>query len=491
MKIVVTGPSYKHSSQATNYQRSVNMFLTDPGPQGVGNNDQNARQGTLLLSPGTSLLVDLGTGAIRGLYTANGAVYAVCWNRVYKLVINHITRQLVSSTLLGTIGTTTGSVYFTNNPTQILLTDESPNGYIITIATGAMAVIADVDFRGAKHITYLDGYFIYFPPNTAIMYTSALNDGTSWDASDAATAEMRPDNLIGLGVNKGELWAFGEETVEVWYDAGNPTGFPLSVRVGSEIDVGCAATGSIVSIDNILMWLDSRGFIVQSDDSPFIRNQSSGYALKIVSDDSMNNEIASYSVISDARAITYNDRGHIMYQITFPTENKTWVFDHTTQQWHEKAYYNTARDQLEYHVAQYHTKYNNLNIVGGQRDGRVYLMSDLYQDDNGVAIHRLRQTSYQQNEFKQVGVDCFELRLNTGFAAQAQNPYISLRYSNNNGHTWSDSLPRELGKVGEYNKRIVWNRLGSANNWLFEIATKDAVDFAIIEASIDVTSVEQ
>lgn len=490
MRIPITGPSFQHASQATNNQKSVNVFTTDPGPNGIGNDGQN-RQATLLLSPGLRLLVDLGAGALRGLFTVGENIYAAVGNKIYRIVMNHITRELVSSTLLGTIGTTTGSVYFINNPTQILVTDESTTGYIITIATNAFTAIADLDFRGAKHITYLNGYFIYFPPGTAVMYTSALNDGTTWDAIDAATAEMRPDNLVGLGITKGELWAFGEETVEVWYNTANPTAFPLTPRIGSQIDVGCGATDSIVSIDNILMWLDSRGYIVQSDNSPFIRDQSSGYALKIVSDDAINNLIASFSVKEDAKAITYNDRGHIMYQISFPTENKTLVFDHTTQQWHEKAYYNTARDQLECHLAHYHTRFHNLNIVGGGRDGKVYIMHKDYLTDNNTNIHRIRWSAYQQNEFKQVGIDRFELRVNTGFAGQGENPQISMRYSNDNGHSWSNSESRELGRVGEYGKRIQWNRLGSSNNWLFEIATKDAVDFAIIEAAIDVSSVEQ
>lgn len=493
MKIPLTGSSYAHPSQATNFQKTVNMYLSDPGPLGVGTggNNQQVSQGTLLLTPGSKLLVDLGTGVIRGLYTVGNAVYAVCRNRVYKLVINNITRSLVSSTLLGTIGTTAGTVYFASNTTQIILTDETADGYIITIATGAMAIIASNDFRGAKQVTYLDGYFIYCYPGSALMYTSAINDGTTWDAADVATAEMKPDNLIGLGVTRGELWAFGEETIEVWFDAGNASGFPLSVRVGSEIDSGCAATGSIVAVDNVLMWLDNRGYIVQSGISPYLRESSSGYNLKIVSTDALNNEIASYDTISDAVAITYNLSGHIMYQITFPVANKTWVYDQTTQQWHERTYYNTATDQQEYHLAQYLAKFRNINIVGGQRDGKIYIMDKDYFDEAGVDIHRLRQTSYQQNEFKRLGLDYLELRVNTGYAAQGTDPKISLRYSHDNGHTWSNSIIRNLGKTGEYGKRICWNRLGTHHNWLFEIATKDAVDFAIIEASIYVTGTEE
>jgi hypothetical protein len=51
-------------------------------------------------------------------------------------------------------------------------------------------------------------------------------------------------------------------------------------------------------------------------------------------------------------------------------------------------------------------------------------------------------------------------------------------------------MARSLGEVGKYGKRIRWNRLGSSHNWLFELSTTDAVNFAIVEMSVDITSVE-
>ncbi len=117
-------------------------------------------------------------------------------------------------------------------------------------------------------------------------------------------------------------------------------------------------------------------------------------------------------------------------------------------------------------------------------------MDHAYFDDDSVPIHRIRTGQYTHNEFKQMGVDYVELRVDTGFAPQGTNPKISLRYSNDSGHRWSYSLPRELGKVGQYGKRITWNRLGTSNNWLFEFTITDPVKFAIVDACADISGIE-
>ncbi len=480
MEFPITGPAYTHPSQATNYQRCVNMFNTSPGDSGVGT-------GTLLPSPGTVLLHDFGAMPCRGVYSVQDNIYAVIGTKLWSFNFNAKTRVASNFIEQGTLLSSTGTVYFSSNQTQVIITDSSDNGYIVTITADgtptAFAQISDEHFEGASNVTYLDGYFIYSKPNTQFMSTSQLQDGTSWDALDVASAEMRPDNLVGLGVTKGELWAFGEETIEVWYDAANNVGFPLSVRVGSEMDIGCSAVGSIVTVDNVLMWLDSRGFIVQSDVSAFTRDNNTGYALKVVSTEALNSEIASYTQVDDAIALAYNDRGHITYQITFPNANKTWAYDHSTSMWHEKTFYNSFTDKEEYHLAQYHTKFDNLNIVGGLRDGKLYIMDKDYYSDGDTLIHRIRTTTHQNQEFNLVGVDQLEIKLDTGYAPQDASPTILLRYSNDSGHTWSDYIPREMGLVGEYGKRITWNRLGTSYNWLFELKTTAAVKFAIVFAS--------
>ncbi len=479
MIIPLIGASYTSTSYDSNNQKCINMFPISVGEGGRG-------KGALIPSPGLTSLIDCGGTTCRGIIAIGNYVYVVANNTFYKLTID-LQTLTATKTSLGTIGTSAGPVKFARNPTQVLLVDGSANGYILTIATDAFAVIADADFVGGTTAVFCDGYFFYNQPGTALLRCSALNSGTTWDATDVATAESKPDNLVGLAVSKGELWAFGEETVEVWFDEANASGLPFSPRVGSEIDVGCGAFASIVEMDNLIMWLDNRGFIVQSQISAYVREQSSGYDLKIVGDEALHAEIASYTIISDAVAMSYNDRGHIIYQITFPTEQKTWAYDQATGVWTERNFYSSDLGRLVEHLTQYCCTFQNTTIACGSGSGNVYVMREDLYDDDGEPIRRIRRTGPISIENKLLSINRLELRMMSGLATvtgEGSDPYIGLRYSNDGGHTWSDELPRSIGTIGEYGKPITWYRLGTSREWIFEFTFSEPINFSFIECSI-------
>ncbi len=487
MKIPIIGACFESVSRDANYQKTLNMYPISAGP--------DARSSAILIpSMGLKEIVDLGGNTCRGAFRAGIYVYVVMDDEVYKLTINTNTQLLENSTLLGTMGTTTGPVKFSKNPTQIMIVDSSETGYIITISTGAFAAIVDDAFQGGIHVVFCDGYFIYNEPDTAFIRSSALNNGTTWDELDVATAESKPDNLVGLAINKGELWCFGEDTVEVWFDdPTNTEGFPFSPRIGSEMDIGCAASGSIVEIDDLVMWLDSRGYIVESSHSTFIRNNNTGYAISIVSDDAFQFALSKYRVIRDAAAMTYIDRGHIMYQITFPTEKKTWVYDRKTKALTERAYYNSYTGNLEAHLAEFVCNLNNTLIVCGQSNSKVYFMSHEYKDDAGVQIRRIRRTATYSVEDKLVGVNKLELRISTGAApatGTGSDPTIGMRYSNDGGNTWSSILSVSIGRTGEYAKPVIWYRLGTAREWTFEFIIVEPIEFSIIDGWVETSEIE-
>lgn len=482
MQLPICGPSYESGTKHANYQRCVNMYLTEQGPAGRG-------VGVLVRTPGLSEATTLGDGPVRGMITVDGYVYTVSGNTIYKLTVDHVGKT-VSSATLGTMGTTSGPVYMINNPTQILIVDGSASGYVITLSSGAITTLTIADnFLGATSVAFLDGYFICSEPGTNVLFSSALNDGTTWDALDFAANSQRPGTLVGLGIFRGELWAFSDTCTEVWYDAANSPGFPLSVRQGMGFDVGCSATGSIVELDNLLMWLDTRGYIVESTNSPYIRSNNSGYSVNIVSTDAVNNAIAGYQQVSDAIAYSYTIRGHLMYQITFPNQGVTWVYDRTTKMWHERTFNNTTLGNQEAHLSRCHTQYVTTDLVGDD-DGVVYFTGPEYYDDNGTSIRCVRTTQPLNAEFEYIGIDKLEVRMKSGLAPSGTDPQITMRYSNDGANSWSTEESRSIGQTGEYGKRIIWNRLGSAVEWEFEFVISSPTDFAIIDASVDVSGME-
>lgn len=486
MKLPIVGPAYKHPSIDVNNQKCVNLFLMSSGEGGRGQN-------VLVPTTGLSIFKDLGTDPIRCMGAVGDNVYVVVGANVYRLYINIFTKIVDLALLIGTMSTSIGTVYMDANPTQVVWVDGTSTGYIYTIGTNVFGTINsfDADFPGGGQVKFIDSYFVVNKPNTSEFYFSAPNDGKSWNPLDFAKAESGTDNIIGLGVTKGELWVIGSSTIEIWYDAGNASpGSPFSPRKGLEIQGGCGAPDSISQIDDLLIWLDNRGYVVQSSLSPYFRDNNTGYALQIISDEAITTEILSYSRRDDAIACTYNDRGHLMYQISFPTEKKTWVFDYTTKKWHERTFFNSFVSEEEHHLVQFSCEFLNLNIVAGVRNGKIYLQDSSYLDDAGENIRRTRVTSpiYDEEEYRQVGVYCVELRMETGRASSTgsgSDPHISLRYSNNGGHTWSDFMDRSIGLVGEYAKPIIWNMLGTAREWVFELTFSEPVHFSIVDAVIN------
>ena len=447
-----------------------------------------------------------GTASDTYSLTINGT--AIYTNEDVSTALNLTDVVTQINTLKGTTGITAsgttagGVITLTATDDTTITVTESGTGFVagtdgITVTGGEFAAALpafrtindyDSDFPGATHVVFVDGYFVVNEPATGQFYFSALNDGMNWDPLDVATAESSTDDVNGLGVSKGELWVFGDSSTEIWYNAANASGAPFSVRTGLEIGIGCGAPNSIVRLDDLLIWLDNRGFIVQSNISPLVRDNNSGYQLVSIATDAISAEILSYETREDAIAMGYTYRGHLMYQISFPTAEKTWVFDYTSKQWHERAYYNASEDELEHHLGQYYAQYETVHLMSGVRNGEVFLVSPDYYDDDGVGIRRIRTTApqYDASEHELIEVSSIDLRMQSGDANQSglgSDPQITLRYSINGGHTWSHELSRSAGKVGEYAKSIRWNRLGSGREWVFEFTMVEPIDFSIIEAA--------
>lgn len=471
MKIDLTGQSYAHPSRDANYQRSVNMF---PSPTG----DEKIPMIQLHTS-GLSTLVTLPGNEVRALIPFNSKLYAIVDNTVYLVTVT-TDQSSASYTSIGTINVGSGRISWARNPTQIMIVAGGTSGYTITASTDTLTQITDADFTGGVNVDFIDSYFIYNTPDAATMYSTAINDGTNVNALDVATAEGSPDVLKGLIAYRKEIWALGESSTEVWYDAANATGFPFSVRDGSLIDLGTAAPHSACRANNTLIWLDDRRFVVQV----------TGYSPEVISNPAISAELQTYSRVDDAFGFAFKDRGHYFYQLTFPTVGKTWVYDLKTKMWHERSYRNPVSDTDTRHLANCYAQFQNMNLVGAYNSGKIYKMNGSYYDDAGDPIIRLRTTAHSTTELKQFGFNYLELHAENGkgtVTGDGSDPQITLRYSNDGGYTWSHHLNRSIGKIGEYGKRVRWNRLGTGREWIFELTYSEPTPLGLLEFYADVS----
>jgi hypothetical protein len=475
MKTPILGSSYVARSINAADNRMVNLF-PEIVPEG------GKEPAFLNRAPGLQFQQTIGTGPIRALWAhqTNGSdFFVVSGTEFYK-----VTGLTATPTKLGDV-TGTGPVSIADNGTQIFLAC-NPDGFIYNEVTNVFAKITDPDFTGAVTVGYLDGYFVYNEPNSQKVWVTQLLDGTSVDPLDFASAEGSPDGLVAINVDHREAWLFGTDSIEVWYNAGLAD-FPLTRIQGAFNEIGCVAAFSVAKLDNGLFWLgtDARG--------QGIVYRANGYTGQRVSTHAIEYAIAQYGNISDAVAYTYQQEGHAFYVLTFPSANATWVYDVSTQAWHERAGWDTTFGEFTRHRSNCQCNFGGNTVVGDFENGNIYTLSlNVYADNGGIQkwLRSWRALPTGQNNLKRTAQHSLQLDCESGtglVTGQGSDPEIMLRWSDDGGHTWSNEHLSKMGKIGEYYRRVFWRRLGMTlklRDRVYEVSMTDPVKVAIMGAEL-------
>jgi len=475
MHTPILGSAYVARSVNAADNRMVNLF-----PEIVP--EAGKEPAFLNRTPGLNLLATIGTGPIRGLWaysSDNSTAFVVSGTELYKI------NKSYTATLLGTV-VGTGPVSLADNGTQLFIAANGPS-YIYNNNTNVFGQITDPDFPGAVTVCYLDGYFVFNEPNSQKLWLTALLDGTSIDPLEFASTEGSPDGLVAVSSNFREVWAFGTNSIEVWSDTG-ALDFPLERIPGAFNELGCAAPYSIAKMDNSLFWLgrDRRG--------QGIIYRANGYAGQRISTHAVEWQIQQYADLSDAVAYTYQQEGHSFYVLIFPTADTTWVYDASTQAWHERAGW--VNGAFTRHRSNCQMAFNNKVVVGDFENGNIYSFDLEDYSDNGSIqkwLRTWRALPTGQNNLKRTAQHSLQLDIESGTglnAGQGSDPEVMLRFSDDGGHTWSNEHWAKMGKIGEYYKRVFWRRLGMTlklRDRVYEVSGTDPVKIAIMGAELIVS----
>jgi hypothetical protein len=472
MKTPILGSAYVTRSVNAADNRMVNLF-PEIIPEG------GKEPAFLNRAPALKFLASVGTGPVRGLWVLKAdptRAFVVSGNEFYEIDTNY------TATLRGTVSGL-GTVSMADNGNQIFIA-ANPKGYIFNTSTNVFAEITDPDFPGAVTVGYLNSYFVFNPPNSQKFYITQLLDGTQVDPLDFASAEGSSDGLVSLIVDHRELWLFGTDSVEVWYDAGLAD-FPLVRIQGAFNELGCAAAYSVAKLDNGLFWLgsDARG--------QGIVYRANGYTGQRISTHAVEWQIQQYGNISDAIAYTYQQDGHSFYVLIFPSANTTWVYDVATQAWHERAGFSNG--DFVRHRSNCQMAYNSEVIVGDYENGNIYAFDLNVFADNGQIqkwLRSWRALPTGQNNLKRTTQHTMQLDCETGVGlnvGQGQDPQLMLRWSDDGGHTWSNEHWTSGGKIGVYQRRAIWRRLGMTlklRDRVYEVSGTDPVKISIVGAEL-------
>ena len=394
MKTPILGGTYVARSVNAADARMVNLF-PEAIPEG------GKEPGFLNRAPGLRLLANMGDGPIRGLWQFGGYGYVVSGEVLYRV------DSLFTVFPIGTVSGSSGPVSMSDNGTQLFIACNGPS-FIYNSSTLAFAQITDPDFPGAVTVGYINGYFVFNEPNSQRIWITTLLDGTSIDPLDFASAEGSPDGLVSLIVDHREIWLFGTNSVEVWYDAGTSP-FPLTPVQGAFNEVGCIAAFSVAKLDNGIFWLgaDARG--------KGIVYRANGYTAQRISTHAVEWQIQEYGNLSDAIAYTYQQDGHSFYVLIFPSANTTWVFDVATSLWHERAAF--INGSFTRHRSNCQMAYNNEIVVGDHELGNIYAFDlNVFSDAGAVQkwLRSWRALPVGTNDLKRTAQHSLQLDAETG-----------------------------------------------------------------------------
>lgn len=540
-RVLLTGGAYTAKSIIANAERCVNLY-SESNPQ----QDQAPVPVTHYLTPGLVTKVTLALPGLRQLCRiSNGNLYAVAGNGVYFISPTFV------ATLVGTIGTTTGTPYFQDNGLVVVLVDGSTSGYAIDIPTHFFGKIVSAAFYGATRVDYVDTFFLFNRPGTNQWYISLSeasfdmlvnspiasgaisNNGSGYvsgpyfnipltggsgagaianlqvvggivnaitivsgghdylvgdnlsvnpaslggsgsgfvfniltagafDPLDIATKNGYPDPIATLIVMHREIWLIGQLTAEIWYNSG-AADFTFQIMPGSFIEHGCAAPYSIAKEDLSIFWLS------QDIQGQAIVIQGTNYQAKRISTHAIENALSTYSTITDAIGFTYQQEGHVFYQLTFPTANKTWVYDVATGLWHERVWTDSDGNENR-HRANCGAFAYGLNLVGDWQNGNLYAYDLQTYTDFGGPIVRRRGFPHIVSDGDRVFHRQLIVDMEVGNGGTTDNPpMLNLRWSDTRGASWGNPLQSSLGAAGEYLTSIQFQRLGLARDRVYEV----------------------
>ena len=349
--INITGGSYQSRSKSLSNQRTVNFY-----PE-LQDNPSVKDQFVLQPTPGYDLFGS-SSGSDRGMLEHKGVLYKVSGITLYSVSV------LGVHTSLGTIQGSLPVIMRGFGDNVVICTGEG-KAYQYT---STVAEITDTDLEEPTWLDAIGGH-VLFGGKDGRFWVSASGDATDINGLDFATAEIDADELIRGYVFKEQVFLFGDKTTETWWQSG--VGRPPFDRVrGASITEGIAGRMAISNNDQHLYWLGNSRRVYQSG--------------QVVSDIPMGNKIENYNTVSDAKiqCITWERQNFVL--VTFPSEDKTWVYSESTGMWFEMSRSGAdGRSPINSHAFVY-----GKNLVADYRNSNIYHLdiNTLTEADNPLLL---------------------------------------------------------------------------------------------------------
>ena len=406
----------------------------------------------------------------RGAKRFKDEPYFVNGNTLYRLsrtVVDDV--ESFTFTALGTIPGT-GQVWLSENGSQLMIVADG-DGFIWDGST--LTQITDPGFTAngvPQSVVFIDSYFVV-TTDAKLFIFSAPNNGLDWNALDRVSAEVDPDRIVAPHVHRNQLYILGSETIEVFQNIGTAAIFQ---RVqGFVIPKGLFSEHSIIEAGDTFLFVGGA-----KNESPSIW-AFNGNSVDKVSTTAIDSLLQSFTQeeIADSFAMYFGQKGAHFVVFSLPTT--AMVYNLVTGRWHEQQSQITdtlgVTQTVRWRANSLVTAFGKV-LIGDSQDGRVGNLSPDTFTEYDREIIRTIVTAPFHNEGDAIFVSSLELTTESGVGdATTPNPQVRMSRSKD-GKTFSDEKLRSIGRVGEFNHRQIWRRLGRVARFeLFKFVMSDPV----------------
>jgi len=429
--------------------------------------------------PGLKSHTDLSaatTDTGRGIYEWQGNIYSVVGDEVFKGTTDlgqintssGIVRFDIAADGSGLLVFHDGTTFYTINPSNTIT--ERNNG-------GTSGAVDDEQMptNMVPGIVVLDQY-AFIMDSDGFIYNSVVGDVTDWPGNNI-NAEIRSDSGKAIARYLNYLVAFGEDTLEFFYDAANASGSPLNRFEGMANLVGCPAGNTVVNIDQDLV------FVAKSPEGGrFVGSLSNGFNTVRISSNSLDEILDKEgSGISNAYAYHLRLAGKNLYVLTLPTTaGRTFVADLQEKKWYEWT--SDVSDTEGFFQGMDATELNGDLILLDDSNGLTYnLDPETYQDQTGsneTIKVEIRTPKWDGGTL----MNKFMSRLQALGDLNSSTGTINIAYSDDDYQTWSTNRTQDLD-----NHQSWLTRLGMFKRRAFRIQHQQNLPMRLsgLEANIE------
>jgi hypothetical protein len=336
-------------------------------------------------------------------------------------------------------------------------------------SSGAGAYIVDAQAPTAvRFIGTINQVLVALKDDDERFDWATASDPTDW-TGEYATTEAKPDLARSMLVANQYLIFHGQKTIEPWRDDGSS----FVRELQGTVDIGTIARYSPTNINGTIYFFDSSYEI----------SRLVGFQVENISNPNLSRYLRSFESVADAIGDYLFIDGKHFYMLTFPSEQKTIVYDIAMNQWYEWSYWNAniaERRAFKANCVAIPTEWKK-TLIGDRANGKIYEMTGT--TDDGDDINTVLVTDEIDRGYPDAWKFCSGIDLTFKRADTAQSPKkMSISWRDNGETAWSATEQVEIESIGKTTTRVHLRRLGAYKSRVWRFTMTDATQAALIEA---------